>query len=202
MKMRELLRYAESVSFATILEEWRDTNYLMKILPEFAVMDAFVHNPKFHPEGCTEDGYGTALDHIIESVRIADALNYSPEEKICVLFHDLGKCRTAANYTVERPYHNFYGHENVGLKVLDCLSERMEIDEPLKKRIGHCIRYHMHLYKVREMRVFKVQNLVRHPLWELLKKVCWCDDASRGLEFRSETFHENVRYAEGFIHCD
>ena len=89
MLMKDLLVYAEG-NLSSLLYDWRDTNYLMKTLPEFAVMDAMVHNPLYHPEGMTEDSYGTALDHIIESVRVADELSYSPEEKICVLFHDIG----------------------------------------------------------------------------------------------------------------
>ena len=195
MKMNELLSYAEG-NLSSILYEWRDSNYMMKVLPEFAIMDEMVHNPLYHPEGMTEDSYGTALDHIIESVRIADALNYSQEEKICVLFHDLGKCRTPSGYTLERPFHNFYGHENVGLKVLDCMRERLDISDDLAYKMCHCIRYHMHVHKVREMRVFKVQNLVRHPLWELLKKVSYCDDASRGYAFDEEVFRKNIEYAE------
>ena len=56
----------------------------------------------------------------------------------------------------------------------------------------------MQVHKVKEMRVFKVQNLVRHPLWELLKKVSWCDDASRGEAFDEEVFKKNIEYAESF----
>ena len=196
--MNELLSYAEG-NLSSILYEWRDSNYMMKVLPEFAIMDEMVHNPLYHPEGQTESSYGTALDHIIESVRVADELAYTPEEKICVLFHDIGKCKTSSGYTLERPFHNFYGHENVGLKVVKCMDERLQIPDILAYKINHCIRYHMHVHKVRQMRVFKVQNLVRHPLWELLKKVSYCDDASRGIAFSKEVFENNIKYAESFI---
>ena len=196
LQMEMLLKIAKSDTFYSQLLSWRDNGEMMKLLPEFAIMDEFVHNPKFHPEGSTEDSYGTALDHIIESVRIADKLLYTPEEKICVLFHDIGKCRTSSGYTIERPFHNFYGHENVGIKVLDCMRGRLDISDDLAYKMCHCIRYHMHVHKVREMRVFKVQNLVRHPLWELLKKVSYCDDASRGSAFDAEIFRKNIEYAE------
>lgn len=199
MDMNELLKYAESKDFYTILCDWRDSGLMMKILPEVAVMDEFIHNPQYHPEGCTEDSYGTALDHVLECVKIADELNYTPEEKICVLFHDIGKCGTASNYSVDRPYHNFYGHENYGVKVLSCLSIRMNIDDALKEKLEFCIRYHMHLYKIQQMRTFKVQKLVNHKFWPLIKKVCLCDDASRGLAFREEEYYNNVSYAEHYI---
>ena len=198
MMMNELLTYAKSDKFYDILIEWRNSGMMMKIFPELAILDEYVHNPQYHPEGCTEDSYGTALDHVLECVKIADYLNYSSEEKICVLFHDIGKCCTASNYSVDRPYHNFYGHENYGVKVLSCLSTRMDIDDNLKEKIEFCIRYHMHLYKIRQMRVFKVQKLVNHKFWPLLKKVCFCDDASRGLAFRKENYYSNVHYAEQY----
>ena len=195
MKMKDLLAYAEG-RLSPILYEWRDSNYLMKVLPEFAVMDEMVHNPVYHPEGMTEDSYGTALDHIIESVRVADDLLYTPEEKICVLFHDIGKCKTSSGYTLDRPFHNFYGHENVGLKVLKCMDARLDIPDILAYKMYHCIRYHMHVHKTQIMRKAKVENLVRHPLWELLKKVSYCDDASRGTAFDAEIFNKNIEFAE------
>jgi hypothetical protein len=195
MKMKDLLAYAEG-RLSSILYEWRDSNYLMKVLPEFAMMDEMVHNPVYHPEGMTEDSYGTALDHIIESVRVADDLLYTPEEKICVLFHDIGKCKTPSGYTLDRPFHNFYGHENVGLKVLKCMDTRLDIPDILAYKMNHCIRYHMHVHKTQIMRKAKVENLVRHPLWELLKKVSYCDDASRGTAFDAEIFNKNIEFAE------
>ena len=198
MLMKDLLEYAKREDFHKLLYEWRDSNYLMKILPEFAVMDEYVHNPVFHPEGMSEDSYGTALSHTIESVRIADSLGYLPCEKMCVLFHDIGKCKTPSGYTLERPFHNFYGHENVGVYVLKCMIERLDIPDLLAYKMAHCIRYHMHVHKVQVMRQGKVEKLVRHPLWELLKKVSWCDDASRGEAFDEEIFKKNIEYAESF----
>ena len=56
----------------------------------------------------------------------------------------------------------------------------------------------MHLYKIRQMRLFKVQRLVNHKFWPLIKKVCFCDDTSRGIAFREEVYYNNVNYAEQY----
>lgn len=196
MKIQDLMLYAQG-DLSTLLYEWRDNNYLMKILPEIALADEVVHNPLYHPEGCTNDSYGTALDHIIESVKCADRLSYTPEEKMCVLFHDVGKYKSSSGYTNERPYHNCYAHEYIGLHVMNCLSKRLNVSDELMYKICHCIKNHMRFNKILEMRKHKVLNLVNHPLWELLKKVALCDDMSRGYLYKEEEFIKKVNYAEG-----
>lgn len=76
------------------------------------------------------------------------------------------------------------------------MDARLDIPDILAYKMNHCIRYHMHVHKTQIMRKTKVENLVRHPLWELLKKVSYCDDASRGTAFDEEIFNKNIEFAE------
>lgn len=196
LKYVELLKYASSDNFSMILEEWRDSGELMNLIPELAIMDEYVHNPEYHPEGCTEDSYGTALDHVIECVRIADNMRLSANEKICVLFHDIGKAITGSNYTKERPYHNFYGHEGAGKKIMFCIAKRMEIPQYEVDRLIFCIRNHMNAHRLTIMRPGKVQNIVLSPWWDDLKLVAWCDDASREEKFDMERWQREIDYGD------
>lgn len=136
MEINELLKYVESKNFCTILYNWRDSGIMMKFIPELAILDEVIHNPQFHPEGCTIENYGTVLDHVLACIKIADELDYTPEEKICVLFHDIGKYSVASNYTVKRPYHNFYNHEKYGVTIFSCIAKNMNVDIELKEKLN------------------------------------------------------------------
>ena len=197
MTYQKLLYYAEESYFAERILDWRDSGYLMKILPEIAILDEYVHNPIYHPEGCTETEYGTALDHVIEAVRIADSMLVSAPEKLYVLFHDIGKGVTAIKYdALKRPYHNFYGHEHKGVYVMKCLGKRYNMPKSFMEACIYCIRYHMCIHRLSEMRPFKVEGIVSNPYWEDLKLVSYCDDASRGDLFDFGDWKARVDYGD------
>lgn len=196
MNMDELLSYALRHDFSCYIKDLAESGSLMRVLPEIAVLDEFVHNPAFHPEGCTDESYGTVLDHVLECMSIADELTLTPEEKICVLYHDIGKSMSATGYTSERAYHNFYGHENIGIVALNCLSKKMNIGEDLMDLMKFTTRFHMQFHNINKMRPFKVKRLVDSKYWNELKNVALCDDMSRKEMFSMEDFVSKVNYAE------
>lgn len=184
--------------FHSLIIDWRDSGYLQKILPEISILDEYIHNPKYHTEGCIDDNYGTVLDHIIACIHVADCIIASPLTKMCVLFHDIGKGITADNYNSEtHPYHTFYGHETKGLSIIDKVAKRIDIPNDDLAIIKYCIRHHMDCHRLTIMRPFKVKNICSSSYWYIIKDVAFCDSMSRGANlFSSYEFLKNMEYGD------
>lgn len=178
-----------------LITDMRDSGELMRHIPELAILDEYVHNPVHHPEGSDEENYGTALDHVIACMQVADSINTSAIAKLCVLMHDVGKGVTGIRYTKDRPYHNFYGHEVAGVYVAKGIFERMGFPHDVRDAIQYCIRNHMNVPRIQSMRVHKVENIVKSPFWPLLEVVSLCDDKSRMYLFDEKRYMENIIYA-------
>lgn len=190
-----LLKHARSSNFHKHIEMWMEDGTMMRDLPEFACAEWYIHNPAHHPEGSTEDFYGTVYDHVLESIRIADVVNLSPLEKLCVMFHDIGKGYCAKNYSAEHPYHNFIAHDVYGVRIMDCIGKRLNFESLDLDIIKFCIQHHMRFYKLREMRQTKVEYLVNHKYFNTLACVCFCDSASRGNLFSFGDFYWDLQIA-------
>lgn len=57
----------------------------------------------------------------------------------------------------------------------------------------------MYLYKIHKIKIFKVQNLVNHKFWYLIKKVYICDSFSRKSLCYNKQQYDNIKYAEQYI---
>ena len=154
------------------------------LFPEMTPLKGFEQNPKYH----LYDGF----KHTIEAFKMS-----KPNVRWATLFHDIGKGVTAIKYdALNRPYHNFYGHEHRGVYVMKCLGKRYNMPKSFMEACIYCIRYHMCIHRLSEMRPFKVEGIVSNPYWEDLKLVSYCDDASRGDLFDFGDWKARVDYGD------
>lgn len=195
MTYNDLINILKKTNSSYILTSMRDDGSMIKNFPDLAVLDEYVHNPMYHPEGCDGENYGTALDHVLECVRIADILRADVLTKLCVLMHDVGKGVTGVKYTKERPYHNFYGHEMAGLVVAKNMFKCMNFPDDVYAPVLFCIRHHMNFHHLKEMRIHKVINIVTSPYWPILEIVGLCDDKSRMNLYDEKKYQDTINYA-------
>lgn len=197
----ELYKQAVSQTFYKTIEIWRDNNYLNYILPELASLDNYIHNKEHHPEGCNGDEWGTPLDHTIAAVKEACIRDMNALEKLCVLFHDIGKSVTATGYDKEiQPYHRFFRHDRFGIYVFYDIAKRLNIPDDHTETIVFCIKNHMKVGRLTQItHVSKLEALVLNKDWNILKKVALCDDASRGYAYDPIRYHANIEYAENMV---
>ena len=181
-----LLKHARSSNFHKHIETWMEDGTMMRELPEFACAEWYIHNPAHHPEGSTEDFYGTVYDHVLESIRIADVVNLSPLEKLCVMFHDIGKGYCAKNYSAEHPYHNFIAHDVYGVRIMDCIGKRLNFESLDLDIIKFCIQHHMRFYIPLLKTLHKERWYVFSIAYEFMKSQPCC--SMYILIFSSETF--------------
>ncbi|MBQ7208573.1 MAG: CCA tRNA nucleotidyltransferase [Lentisphaeria bacterium] len=130
----------------TLLEE---TGLLQAVLPEAAAMKGVRQPEEFHPEG-----------DVFEHTRLMLRRMVCPDELLAwsVLLHDVGKPGTASVDPDGRI--RFFGHEELGEKIVHAVAERLHFSTAARDAIGHAVRNHMRMASVRDMREPKLKRLL------------------------------------------
>ncbi len=132
-----------------------DLGLLGAILPEIMAMKGQIQPPQFHPEG----------DVFTHTVLMLNAM-ISPSQNLAwsVLLHDVGKPLTAEQ-SDERI--RFDGHAEEGAEAAGAILLRLRFSNDDIETITHCIRGHMRLMNVRNMRRSTLRRLVGAPTFAI-----------------------------------
>lgn len=192
MNYSDLHEAAKSIYFYEIVKYWKKTKIIKNEIPELEILSYYNQNPIHHPEA------DDVLGHVLECLKFCKT--DSPIVKLSVLFHDIGKGITASNYdAISHPYYNFYKHDTAGVYVMENVAKRLNFPQDVTETICYCIRHHMNAHKFIEMKPFKVRNIRLNKDYEVLKKVTFCDDASRGYKFDIKKYQKNLNFADWII---
>ena len=113
---------------------------LEKIFPEIGCLFGVPQPEKYHPE------IDTGL-HSMLCLEQAAQLSTSTEVRFAALVHDLGK-----GITPKENWPHHYGHEKIGLPILEKLCARLRVPNKFKALAMHVMQYHTHCHKAFELR--------------------------------------------------
>ena len=82
-------------------------------------------------------------------------LSSSPEVRFSALVHDLGK-----GITPKENWPHHYGHEKIGLQVLEKLCARLRVPNAFKALAIHVMQYHTHCHKAFELRASTLTDML------------------------------------------
>ncbi len=157
---------------------------LDKIFPEIQCLFGVPQPERYHPE------IDTGI-HAMLCLEQAALLSASPEVRFAALVHDLGKGVTPKT---NWPHH--YGHETLGLPVLEQLCMRLRVPNSFKTLAMQVMRYHTHCHRAFELRASTLTDMLaalgafkpKHKLPEFLQA---CEADAKG-----RTGLENTRYPQ------
>jgi putative nucleotidyltransferase with HDIG domain len=146
---------------------------LHEILPEIAAMKGVEQPPEFHPEG----------DVFVHTRLMLDTLPANPSVVLAfaVLLHDVGKPPTF----VRAPDRiRFNEHDRVGAEMAEIILRRLRFSNDEIEKIVLCVREHMRLQFVKEMRPAKLKRLLARETFpdELELHRIDCASSHRNLE--------------------
>lgn len=143
----ELVKMMTDESPARSLQLLDETGLLVAILPEVAAMKGVEQPPQFHPEG----------DVYVHTMIMMEMLSCpNPVLAFATLLHDIGKPRTMKITDRIR----FSGHDVVGAKMAEDMLRRLRFSNKDIDAIVQCIRNHMNIMHVQQMRVGKLKRLM------------------------------------------
>jgi len=183
----ELFKAAcDGKTLANFIEHLDNVDLLVKILPEIKALQGLPQSPIHHPEGC-------CLSHTLAAVRASRSTD--PIINVAVLLHDVGKGITYKNRDGK---HTYYGHENIGIKLLKDIEKRLKISGRDMDTIEFASKNHMKAHYIgAKLSKPKIISLVNDPNWNALKDVCYADEMSRGAPLADpEGFKTKMEYAE------
>jgi tRNA nucleotidyltransferase (CCA-adding enzyme) len=121
---------------------------LEKIFPEINALFGIPQPEQYHPE------IDTGL-HSMLCLEQAVLLSSNPEVRFAALVHDLGKGMTPKE---NWPHH--YGHEKIGLPILEKLCARLRVPNAFRALAMHVMQYHTHCHKVFELRASTLTDVL------------------------------------------
>jgi len=145
-----------------------DIGLLKYVMPEIYKMDSFEHTKNHHPEGLT------VLDHILSALE--ENVYTDPTLNLCILFHDVGKIETYELIDGKKSYH---GHDLKGSDMIEDIAQHMKIDNKTKDCMKFCVKNHMKVHLILEMKKSKIVKLISSPYWSTLLRVAYVDDKCR-----------------------
>jgi tRNA nucleotidyltransferase (CCA-adding enzyme) len=136
----ELFKALKEQSPSAFFYTLKNCTALEKIFPEISCLFGVPQPEKHHPE------IDTGL-HSMLCLDQAAQLSTSPEVRFAALVHDLGK-----GITPKENWPHHYGHEKIGLPILEKLCARLRVPNAFKALAMHVMQYHTHCHKVFELR--------------------------------------------------
>jgi tRNA nucleotidyltransferase (CCA-adding enzyme) len=169
----------------------RDCGALKVIFPEVDALFGVPQPVKWHPE--VDTGV-----HVLMALRIAAERNASAATRFAVLTHDLGKARTP-----QAKWPSHHGHEQLGVPVIEALSERLRVPKEFRDLAVMVSDYHTHVHRAAELKpstmleLFEKTDAFRRPeRFNEFLLACECDARGRlGLENRDYPQPEILRQA-------
>ncbi|MGI8437660.1 MAG: CCA tRNA nucleotidyltransferase, partial [Chthoniobacterales bacterium] len=123
------------------------------VLPEVAAMKGCEQPPQFHPEGDVFVHTRIMLELLSPHVSLPLVLS--------VLFHDIGKPRTATVDATGRI--RFNGHDRVGAEMTEALMQRLRFSRAEIEATVEAVHQHMVFKDVPQMRVAKLKRFMARP---------------------------------------
>lgn len=144
-------------------------------LPEF---DVCMETPQNHPHHCCSVG-----EHILRSMR---AVRADRVLRLTMLFHDIGKPRTAR--TDEDGITHFHGHAKVSADMAKEIMRRLKFDNDTMNTVCRLVLYHDYCNGVSpDMRlVRRAANRIGEDIFPMLPEVCRADIEAQSDYFRQE----------------
>jgi tRNA nucleotidyltransferase (CCA-adding enzyme) len=121
---------------------------LANIFPEIDCLFGVPQPEKYHPE------IDTGI-HAMLCLEQAAVLSDNPEVRFAALVHDLGKGVTPK---ADWPHH--YGHETLGLTVLEQLCTRLRVPNSFKTLALLVMQYHTHCHRAFELRASTITDML------------------------------------------
>ena len=150
--------------------EWlREKAWLDICLPEIAALIPLPENPKLHPEGGT-------YAHVLACLRSCDSTT-DATKTLAVAMHDIGKPLTL---TIDEYGPHYRTHELAGLAALAEMSRRLRMPAEMMTALASAIEYHMYGHRLASLDQETILELRRHPQWQVIAHVIYCDRKSRG----------------------
>jgi tRNA nucleotidyltransferase (CCA-adding enzyme) len=169
----------------------RDCGALNVIFPEVDALFGVPQPEKWHPE------IDTGV-HVLMALRIAADRRASTATRFAVLTHDLGKARTP-----QEKWPSHHGHEQLGVPVIEAMSERLRVPKDFRDLAVMVSDYHTHVHRAQELKsstmleLFEKTDAFRRPeRFNEFLLACECDARGRlGLEGRDYPQPEILRKA-------
>ncbi len=169
----------------------RDCGALKVIFPEVDALFGVPQPVKWHPE------IDTGV-HVLMALRIAADKRASTATRFAVLTHDLGKALTP-----QEKWPSHHGHEQLGVPVIEALSERLRVPKDFRDLAVMVSDYHTHVHRAQELKpstmleLFEKTDAFRRPeRFNEFLLACECDARGRlGLEDRDYPQPEVLRKA-------
>lgn len=161
--------------FNAFIQHLDDMKLLYQIMPELVTLKYFRHDMEHHPEG------PTVFDHCLSCAEILES-NTDYIIKMAALLHDVGKAVSFQEdkYGWKLTYH---GHAKAGVPLVESMLDRLGFSNYAIEAISFATEHHMKFHHILEMKPSKIYRLVTHPYYEVLEKVAWADEFSRGETF-------------------
>ncbi|MEI6333390.1 MAG: multifunctional CCA addition/repair protein [Methylococcaceae bacterium] len=144
----ELFKVLKEQSPSAFFYTLKSCTALEKIFPEINALFGVPQPEQYHPE------IDTGL-HSMLCLEQAVLLSSSPEVRFAALVHDLGKGMTPKE---NWPHH--YGHEKIGLPILEKLCARLRVPNAFRALAMHVMQYHTHSHKVFELRASTLTDVL------------------------------------------
>ena len=144
----ELFKVLKEPSPSAFFYTLQSCTALEKIFPEISALFGVPQPEQYHPE------IDTGL-HSMLCLEQAVLLSSSPEVRFAALVHDLGKGMTPKE---NWPHH--YGHEKIGLPILEKLCVRLRVPNTFRVLAMHVMQYHTHCHKVFDLRASTLTDVL------------------------------------------
>ena len=188
---KEAQRALDEARPDVFFETLRDCGALKVIFPEVDALFGVPQPARWHPE------IDTGV-HVMMALRLAAGVGATAATRFAVLTHDLGKARTPP---AKWPSH--HGHEQLGVPVIEALSERLRVPKDYRDLAAIVSNYHTHVHRALELKpatvleLFEKTDAFRRPeRFNEFLIACECDARGRlGLESREYPQADRLRNA-------
>ncbi len=186
----ELFKALNEKSPSAFFHILKDCSALNIIFPEIQALFGVPQPEKYHPE------IDTGV-HVMMCLEQAALLSVNPEVRFAVLVHDLGKGVTPK---VEWPHH--YGHETLGLPVLEKLCNRLRVPNTFKSLALQVMQYHTHCHQVFDLRASTLTDMLtalgaHKPSNKLPDFLLACEADSKGRTGLENTLYPQAELLRG-----
>lgn len=159
-----------------------ESGLLKAVLPEVAAMKGVEQPSEFHPEGDVFLHTKLMLDLMSEAARPAVAPYHDPVVlAFAVLLHDVGKPPTFERAADRIRFHE---HDRVGAEMAEQILRRLRFSNEQIEKIAMCVRGHMRMQHVQEMRPAKLKRILARETFadELELHRIDCEASHRNLD--------------------
>jgi len=168
----------------------RECGALAVLLPEVNALFGVPQPPKHHPEVDTGE-------HVLAVLHQCALHNQPLSVRWCCLLHDLGKAQTPSE---QWPKH--HGHEQLGLKPVATVNQRLKVPRDLAELSLLTCEYHSHAHRALELRaktlleLLQAFDLFRRPQ-RLESFIAACEMDSRGRSGFEDRAYPQADYLRG-----